>query len=314
MAVRNLRPLDTLGLFWFKRTATPSHALTLGPALVSQPVAYSSSRFLRFSVWPTGWRRCWVGTSWPLFQVVARAGPRAGPAVWEIKELYLNHTHDQTVPGVLEAVSARAASASAVRVVIRVRDDDEAVKAIRRASYVPVYQEHVYRRAGRTDSRCSRPAPPTEMIGLRRRRASDLHGLFRLYSVATPLPVRSSWAMTAREWTDILEPTPPGSEDWVVEQQGELRAWIRIGRVRSATWILVVASPKCEAERLRAVEVLLANSGGDEVVSLVPHYDITTVTMFENLGFQREHSFQLLSRTLPIRSAQPARVVATAGP
>jgi len=152
------------------------------------------------------------------------------------------------------------------------------------------------------------------MIGLRRRRDSDLHGLFRLYSVATPLPVRSNWAMTAREWTDTLEPTPPGSEDWVVEQQGELRAWIRIGRVRSATWILVVASPKCEAERLRAVEGLLANSGDGDVVSLVPHYDVTTVTMFENLGFQRERSFQLLSRTLPIRSAQPARVVATAGP
>ncbi len=280
-------------------------------ALLSYPPTFSLIRYVGLALAPRAWRECWVRGAGARIDAVARMGPRAGHSIWEIRELYLGPRIADDLPSLLEDIAAHAAAAGALRVMMRLSDPSSVYEHARQAGYAPHVVEHLYRRPP-ARAAGGQPSPTSaERIGLRAREPSDGHVLFRLYCSTTPVEVRAQAGMTATEWAHGLECAARPVREWVLERDGEIRAWLRTGPSRSGQWVSLCAAGELADEIPSILDC--ASAPNTDAVSLVPAYDLAVSEAMEMRGFVRERTYRVLARPLAVRVKRPAGAVAAIG-
>lgn len=251
----------------------------------------------------------------PKIAAVARAGPRNGRSVWEVRELYLPQDRVPDFPEMLEELSAHAAAARAVRVAMRVPQSEETAELARAAGFVRQGEEYLY--CLPAERRTTRPAheiAAPDSLGLKPRTAEDRHGLFRLYCFTTPVSVRSQAGMTATEWWDAQE-WPPGrtKADYVLKGATRTHAWVRAGVCHAGEWVLLSADEEASTQIGSLVGAVLDGGANAYLLTLIPAYDVSWQNAAEEMGFEWRRTFELMTRSLAMRTRQPARAFAAIG-
>src|SRR3972149_674434 len=112
----------------------------------------------------------------------------------------------------------------AERVFLRLDSSSPAVDMAKQAGFNHYLTELLYRLDEIHQSATPDPSRPVGM--LRPKASADEHALFRLYSAAAPLQVRSAEGMTFQEGTDSRD--KDAHRELVQENAGEISAWLRI--------------------------------------------------------------------------------------
>lgn len=214
----------------------------------------------------------------------------------------------------LEEIAGHAASAGALRILLRLAEDSPLYEPARQAGYAPLVVEHLYRLRGGAANASTR-TPDPGALGLRPRADSDANGLFRLHCAITPLEVRSQAGMTAAEWADGLEGGAGRVAEHVLERDGNLHAWLRVGRANDGRWLSLCARDTVAGEVPSLVEwaVRSGRDGGAPIASLVPEYDATLASSLEESGFVHERTFEVMAHTLAIPVREHVGAIAAPG-
>lgn len=311
--MRPLRPVDTAALVMFAKYAGASQAFTLERAIAGSPPFFSVIRHLGSAFAPRSKKRVWVSGTPARIDAVLRAGPRSGPLVWELREFYETRLSESAEVELLEMIGAEAAAAGALRILLRTEAESGLIPPARRAGFLPHRTETLYRLEGeKAPGEGSIEAMATQM-GLRHRQSTDDNGLFRLYCAVTPVEVRTHSGMTAGEWSDGQEAPAHGEEEWVWEDDGQIKAWLGISHTPGERYIAVAADQSFPQGVPSLVECAVAGVGAGGAVALVPDYETAVSAALNMKGFEPQREFQVLARPLTVRVKHPSGVVAAAG-
>ncbi len=297
----------------FARHAGASRAFTLERAIAPSPPSFSVIRHLGFAFAPRSAKGVWVTGSPTRIDAVLRAGPRSGPLVWELREFYETRLSESAKVELLELIGAEAAAAGALRILLRAEHDSDLIPPARRAGFLPHRTEILYRLPGDKAPGEGSTEAMARQMGLRPRHRTDDHGLFRLYCAVTPVEVRTHSGMSADEWSDGLEAPAHPDEEWVWEDEGQIKAWLSISRTPGERYIAVAADQSFPRGIPALVECAVAGVAAEGAIALVPDYEIAVSTALEMKGFEALREFQVLARPLAVRVKHPSGVVAAAG-
>jgi hypothetical protein len=226
---------------------------------------------------------------------LAVATQKSGPASWELSRLQVRDGYHETVSDLVNAVTGAAFLRGAQQVSARILAQDPLGEELRRAGLFPSRSETLYRALG-----TGRPKrrPP----GVRPKTAADEHGLFRLYSAATPSEVRALEGMTLDQWAASKWACSGrfiSASEYVLETGSVVAGWLRVVNRRLGTADLtVMLSP----ERSYAEAAALLKFGlsrvpeGRPVNLLVPEYEIATQRAAQDEGMQIEANLQVQVR------------------
>ena len=159
---------------------------------------------------------------------------RQGSSAWEIERLLVAQGHEESCLALLERLGAGQNGLLAGRVFLRVESGSHAVDLAKEAGFGQYLTEHLFRIGRATGN-----APTEQAVGLRSKRSADDYGVFRLYSSAVHLQVRTVEGMTFEEWQQTRNRLP--FREWVFEESGEIKAWMRVRADGAAGQFEIVA-------------------------------------------------------------------------
>lgn len=245
---------------------------------------------------------------------IARTSRRSGPLAWEVADLFTRRDAADEAWDVLEQLSIPAGKAGALRLFVRIPSSSPCFEQARRAGYVPISSETVYR-VDDAQAALSRLGDPTESLSLRARRPEDMQGLFRLYFAATPLTVRTQTGQTMREWSDSLERPPARSRDWVLEDNdGSITAWVRTAEAKAGRWFSVTWDREAASHLPGLVSTGMSDlEPGHSAVTNVAQHAEPLAALLEEIGFEAIGTYDVLVRTLAERVPQASGAVVATG-
>ncbi len=244
------------------------------------------------------------------------ASERSGHRSWEVTRLHVGHGEESHLSELLETVSQEAGASGAERVFMRLRRGDPLADVARRSGFFPRIPEVLYKytvsppnRSAGTDSSVE---PHDGSLTIRKARASDEHGLFRLYNAATPPEIRYSVGMTLEQWAASQEQCSGRCEEYVLDDGESPKASLKVARKSGTGQLMVVAHPSCEAglpwivssgmERLGKVKTVLC---------LVPEHQVSLQRTLAERGFSPASDYITLVKSMAAKAKQDARVRAT---
>ena len=117
--IRHLHPTDSPALLRFKQRSGPDELCSLAQAVKGDRKGFPLVKYTSIALSPRAWQSCWVKTRRTAVQGVMRAGPRSGPLVWELSELYLARNSREVAIELLEQVAFPAGTSGARRIFLR---------------------------------------------------------------------------------------------------------------------------------------------------------------------------------------------------
>lgn len=230
---------------------------------------------------------------------IAAAFPRSGPGCWELGRLSARPGAEEAGADVLAALVGSFSRHGAARVSLRIPADDPLRGELGAAGLTCSHAETLHVGSGRGDHGRT-PA------GVRRRQEADLHGLFRLYSEATPHEVRAHGTMTLQQWASNL-PRPPGrTEEYVLEQTGRLTGWLRVSVLRTATDISVLVRPGRDRAAVDLVDLGLSIAPtGRPAVMLVAEYQGAELSAARGAGLAATAELSAHARSMAAAARLP---------
>jgi hypothetical protein len=224
-----------------------------------------------------------------------------GPGAWEIEHLLLAPGHEDCCLGLLERPGSAGDGFGVGRLFLRVDSASAAVDMARQAGFGHYLTEAVYRlEEGRRAE--ARGSP----VAARPRVSADGYRLFRLYSAAVPMQVRRVEGMTFEEWQQSRERGV--ARDSVLEDGGEIRAWLRM-RVEGTAGQFDIVTDLAADELGQVVDCCLhALRGKDPVYCLVPEFQVQLRSIIEERGFRQAAEYACLSKQLLARVHEPRLV------
>jgi len=249
-------------------------------------------------------RRCsgaWVCTSGVRVRGVASARRCAGPTVWVVDHLALGPTGtEESVAELLERAAAYAGLRGARRIFLRTPEDWHMLETGRRCGFLPCTQATVHALAGRT------PLIGVEAMGeVRPRLPGDDIALFRLYNSCTPSEVRAVAGMTLQEWQDAEEPVGRSTREFVVEDETEIAAWIRLDRYRGLMRVQATLAPEWEGDSHSLVAFILGETQNRPVLWNVPEYQVGVRMLLEGVGLEQVASYSVMVKPMVVRIREP---------
>ena len=137
-------------------------------------------------------------------------------------------------------MSGAASARGGTQLSARVLTGDTVGEELRRAGLFLSHAETLYQSRGLS-------VPANLPSGVRPKTAADEHGLFRLYSAATPSEVRALGGMTLDQWTASRTRVGRSTRisEYVLEAQSLLVGWLRVvvGRLGKAD-VAVMLNPE----------------------------------------------------------------------
>jgi hypothetical protein len=152
--------------------------------------------------------------------------------------------------------------------------------------------------------------PPETSIVLRPKSSADEYRLFRLYTAAAPLQVRSVEGMTFEEWGQGRD--RGAVRELVLEDGGEVTAWLRIRADGKARQFDIVAGPGSTDVSLLVDYCLAVLSGRSPVYCLVPEFQPQLRSILEEQDFHQVAEYFCLSKELVARVREPQLVPVSA--
>lgn len=310
--IRHLHPTDPPAFLPFKEAAGRARAYPLPMAISGNGGAFPAVRYAGAALSPRAWRSCWIKSEGSRIQVALRAGQRSGRLAWEVRDLYVHRDFKEAACEALEDLSAPAASAGARRIFIRIRSDDALLAEARRAGYVPLETETLYRVESSTSAYrrlglCSAP------MQLRPRAKADDDALFRLHCASTPLNLRMRSFSTTAEWRDGLEKPGRNVHERILEDAGgSATGWLRTANAGRGRYFEAAALNEIpDAMHCLLAAVLEMDTG--PVSTLVPERSASLAGMLRDIGFEELHEYAVLVKALAARAAQTRSVASAVG-
>jgi hypothetical protein len=187
------------------------------------------------------------------------------------------------------------------RLFLRLDSGSPAVEMARKAGFGLYLTEFLYRLG--EDWQAEPPEPP---FVLRPKFSADEYGLFRLYSSAVPLQVRSVEGMTLQEWHQSRD--RGAARELVFEDGGEIAASLRIRFDRMAGQFDVLATVGATELGQLVNYSLSVLSGRDPIYCLVPEFQQQQLRILEERGFYKVAEYCCLSKQLLARVHEPQLV------
>jgi len=224
-----------------------------------------------------------------------------GPSAWFIERLLLEPGCEEICLDLLERVGCAGDKIKAERVFLRLDSSSPAVDMAKQAGFNHYLTEMLYRL---DEIHQSAPPDPSRPVGMLRPKSSaDEHALFRLYSTAAPLQVRSAEGMTLQEWAHSRD--KDAHRELVQENAGEISAWLRIRYSGASGQFEIFAAPGSGDLTSLVDYTLTVLKTRRPVYCLVPEYQQQLRRIIEERGFYQAGSYSCLSKQLAVRVHEP---------
>ncbi len=232
---------------------------------------------------------------------------RCGAKVWEIDHLYLQ----KTTPGfdfpeddfarLLDDLVLAARERGAERVFLRCFAGSEVTQLAQRAGFFHYFNQVLLEKDVTTETSDGASGGTSDASDgaefVRERLPHDTHGLFQLFSAATPQQVRVGLGFTLEQWRDAQEPRR--GQEWVSHQNDRLTGWAAAGPQRADTYGEVMIHPD-HPELLPVMARLILSQPGPQKW-LVPDYQEATHDLLSRKGFQETSEYAILAKTVAAR-------------
>lgn len=288
---RTVLPTDIFALVSFDGRVYANEARTwerIGlPDRGPHPLEAALEQWFSFA---TG-KHAWVSVKGATIQGLISARPRAKRSVWEV-ECLISATDD---PGICQSLLARMSQDvtryGAQRIFLRLPAHSRFCASAARSGFFPYVQETLYSLDKPS------PASPSPDLEVRPKVQGDMYRLYQLYSCVTPANVRSIEGVTFRDWLAAQEPWGGRRSDWLLERQGEAKAWLRYlaDGNRARLRLLLASSDQALAEDMVAF-ALARLPEGMPVFSLVPSHLSSASRALQSHGFQPREEYVTLAK------------------
>ena len=303
--------MDTAGLVMFSRDAGVSEFVTLENVAAGRPTGFSLWRHLQWALSSPDVSGCWVTGPTLQPRAVARMGRLGGPLVWQIKSLYVPGSGAFELDETMALLAREAGAAGAVHLNCRAPEGSAVLDAAKRAGFVHSRLEFLYQLPAGDDPRDGSVQSVAAELGLRRRAPTDDMAIFRLYSASTPVEVRTHSGMTLDEWVSGIESPSNSAQEYVLEGESQIEAWIRVFDSEASRYFEIMVHPDSHGSVLPLLECVVAGSGSKTVKTMAHEYAISTITALELKGFEDTGTYHSLVRTMAKRVEQLAASVVT---
>ncbi len=240
---------------------------------------------------------------------IAAARPRSGPRSWEVTHLLVESDSDEGYTDLLNELHGSVARQFGERVFMRLQAGDLLAETARHSGFVPCGEETVY--LGHDLSTHSE-----EPIALRKKTPSDEYGLFRLYNAATPASIRLPAGMTFDHWSSSRERARGRSSEYVLEEGGQVIAWLRAIRRRGVGHLMMMVHPDAEAKTAALLEFGVRELEKSKMVScVVPAHQQVLQSLLSQEGYDVTGEYVTLVRSMVVPvPAEKARQAVPASP
>jgi len=244
---------------------------------------------------------------------LASARSLNGPRAWEVDHLYLAEWDEEGGPRggpvgqpdkqedilrqLLDDLVQASLDKGAERVILRCPTESPVIAAVRHTGFFPYFTETLMeglsgRRIGDV------PEGETETVwSVRERLPQDTHGLFQLYSAATPQQVRVGMGFTLDHWRDCQG--PQSARQWVLTHQDRIYGWAAVWSLTGASEAEILVHPDRPEGLPVLVNVVLAQQG--PLLWRVPAHQETVRRQLLLRGFQEAAEFAVLVKTVSAR-------------
>lgn len=294
--IRPLALVDTLSIATLK-----------GPDWAIRPSGVRQDGILNFAPAPFLWRRlrfrrssiAWVSFSGRKVSGLVSARPRSGPTVWWVDHMVVPHQDETSGYGLLDKVAAQAGSRGAQRIFLALPEEWHLQETARHCGYLPCVQIFQLALLGRSTLIGVNPE-----TGFRDRQSGDDHALFRLYNATTPSGVRSSFGLTLQQWKDAQEAPTRRTKEFVLEQDGEVKAWVRLDHSNSVTRVRLTVHGDWRGEQMSLVSFILKERGPHALRWDVPEYQEDLRIILNHVGLEDLASYQVMIKPLTARVSE----------
>ena len=302
-----VRLVSLAGSEWVvRRGRLPEAASHPSGALVKGLPSFSPAAFMRDRLAERRKESTWISVDGRRISGLASACRRAGPTTWGVEHLVAVPGKEERCCELLEALASYAGEQGAERVFLRLPDEWRLIDLARRSGFVPCTQLLAFTLAGRDALLGILP-----IQSYRVRLPGDDHSLFGIYCATTPAEVRTGIGLTLQQWLDGQEPGGKRTREFVVEQDGSIRAWIRLVNHRRDVRVKTMVDPKWEQDLRSLVAFVLDQAGSRSVSWEVPVYQEVLRLTLERVGFQSSTTYQLMVKSLVARVKEPATAPAS---
>ena len=236
------------------------------------------------------------------------ASARTEDRVWELDRLFLPHdsvafrcppaqrnepwqAYSKELLGVLmEEVGQRRAE----RIFLRLPSRSPIFPIARSAGFSSYVEETVLEGWGRG----TRAAPAMTPVQLREKAPQDDHGVFQLFSDATPQSVRVVTGLTFNQWIDTRKSGRRARTEWVAESDGRITGWLGLTQRRWGVRAEALVHPGKPDLWEVLVERALARKG--LLRWLVPEYQELVASLLLRREFHEVAQYTLLIKTLAV--------------
>ena len=235
---------------------------------------------------------------------------RSGPTAWQIQCLNLDPDVDGSGLELLDNSTLLVGAAGGERIFLRLAESSPIFKLAKNSGFVDYAEETLYVH----DSGLVRNAYVPE--GMRTSVPSDLYSVFRLYSESVPRQVQSKHAITFDQWRDAMEPLGRSEHQWIYEEAGVMRGWLRMGSgKKTANLLEIVASPGEALENLDKMVSWAMQSGvhpNAPFMVLVADYQPSLARVLDARGFMPAGQYHIMVKHTVARAKNAALVPAGA--
>ena len=224
------------------------------------------------------------------------ARPRSDRTVWWVEHMVVPHQDEASLYELLDKVVAQTGSRGAERIFLALPEEWHLQETARHCGFLPCVQVFQLTLPGR--STLMEVGPET---GFRSRNPGDDFALFRLYNAATPAGVRSGLGLTMQQWKGAQEPPTRRTKEFVLEEGGEIKAWVRLDHSRKVTRVSLTVHHDWEGEQMSLVAFILKERGPRAVRWDVPEYQEDLRIVLKHMGFEDLASYRVMIKPLTVR-------------
>ena len=213
-------------------------------------------------------------------------------STWEIDQLLVEPASHDMCAELLARADALVPPIKGLRMFLRLTDDSPVAQASAEAGYRRYLTEDVLGAPADLDTSRALRFRLAPDLDVRSRRQEDDYPLFRLYTAATPVPVRALEGLTFREWQEATAVRWQGTSrlhDVVMAQEGRLVGWLRTATTSSGHVLASMFWHPDVPDAADAItrEALTVTRETHRLRLLIPTHDTALTDRFEEAGFGR---------------------------
>ena len=235
-------------------------------------------------------------------EAVALLHVRHGRRAWEVAHLFAADIDSVEILSLLEQAVAYVGSRGGERLFLRVPYRTPIQEVAQRAGFFPAFTEEAF-----TLNRPMSTQQHTPALELRPPLPADTHSLFRLYNAALPSSVRSAAGLTLDQWQDAREDARGVAREYVWENGGQVRGWVRLDQKGGTLTIDALLHPdEGAAASLLVGHVAHLARSHRRSIWVVPKFQPAVSSALHHWGWEPCNTHAVLIRSAAVRIEEPS--------